>query len=40
MEKGDGIYKGNAYELSPSFDIINHDLISNWINKNKYYHQH
>ena len=30
MEKGDGIYKGNAYELSPSFDIINHDLISNW----------
>ena len=30
MEKGDGIYKGNVYELSPSFDIINHDLISNW----------
>jgi hypothetical protein len=36
MEKSDGLYEGDPLDLSPSFDIIDHNLISNWEEKLKF----
>ena len=35
MEIGDGLFKGDPLDLSPSFDIINHNLVNNWEEKLK-----
>ena len=35
MEKGDGLFEGDPLDLSPSFDLISHNLINNWEEKLK-----